>query len=189
MKPFFTIHEGEYLVGSYIENEFNNINLWLPSKDIGVDLLISNSSNNKFLSLQIKFSKDYLETHPPYSQKIFQENLLSCSWFKLSKNQIENSKANLWILIVCSAHEKNIANMQYLIIEPKVLLRKLTKIHGDLDIYWIYFWITKNGKCWDTRGLSKKEQILVANDTFKNKSRDFTGFLNNWHKIEELNKA
>ncbi|GBD98662.1 hypothetical protein BMS3Abin07_00688 [bacterium BMS3Abin07] len=188
MKPLFTIHAGEYLVGSYIENQFKNTHIWIPSKDIGIDLLSSDLLNKKFVSLQIKFSKDYIETHPPYRHDIFQERLLSCSWFKLSRNNIEKTKADLWIFIICGSNERNMMNMQYLIIEPKPLLRKLIKIYGDLNTYWIYFWITKNGKCWDTRGLNKNEQILVANDTFKDKSRDFTSFLNNWYKIEELNK-
>ncbi len=41
MKPLFTIHGGEYLVGSYIERHFKRVNVWVPSRDTGVDLLVS----------------------------------------------------------------------------------------------------------------------------------------------------
>jgi len=54
----FTIHAGEYLIGSYIEENFKNYNVWVPSKDTGIDLLVTNSKNNKAVSLQVKYSKD-----------------------------------------------------------------------------------------------------------------------------------
>ena len=41
MKPIFTIHAGEYLVGTYIEKNFKKYNVWFPSKDRGIDLLVS----------------------------------------------------------------------------------------------------------------------------------------------------
>ena len=59
MKPFFTIHAGEYLVGSHIESNFKKINIWVPSKDKGIDLLLTNSDNSKSVSVQVKFSKDF----------------------------------------------------------------------------------------------------------------------------------
>jgi len=186
MKPVFTIHEGEYLVGSYIENKFKKINLWVPSKDTGVDLLISDFKNSKFLTLQVKFSKDYLPTHPSLKLSIYQENLKACSWFKISKKQILNSQAELWVFIICGFYKKKIQNY-YIVIRPEDLLNKLTKIHGDSDIYWLYFWITQNDKCWEVRGLNKKELNLIVNDAFNNKKRNFTSYLNNWQRIEELN--
>jgi hypothetical protein len=41
MRPLFTIHAGEFLVGSDIEGKFRHVNVWLPTKDTGIDLLIS----------------------------------------------------------------------------------------------------------------------------------------------------
>ena len=60
MKPLFTIHAGEYLVGSYIEKKYSNWHLWVPSKDTGIDLLVTNKNNSKTSSIQVKFSKDYV---------------------------------------------------------------------------------------------------------------------------------
>jgi len=42
MRPIFTIYAGEYLVGSYIEKAYKNLRVWLPSRDVGVDLLVTN---------------------------------------------------------------------------------------------------------------------------------------------------
>ena len=47
MKPLFTIHGGEYLVGSYVEEHFRRVNVWGPSKDTGVDLLVSERHNRR----------------------------------------------------------------------------------------------------------------------------------------------
>ena len=41
MKTLFTIHAGEYLVGSEIEKLFKNYRVWIPSKDTGIDLLVT----------------------------------------------------------------------------------------------------------------------------------------------------
>jgi len=39
MKSLFTIHAGEYLVASHIEQHYKRVNVWIPSRDTGVDLL------------------------------------------------------------------------------------------------------------------------------------------------------
>ena len=42
MKSLFSIHAGEYLVGSHIEKSYPKWNVWIPSKDTGIDLLVTN---------------------------------------------------------------------------------------------------------------------------------------------------
>ena len=63
MKPLFTVHAGEYLVGSYIEEHYPKWDVWVPSKDTGVDLLVTDTQNARAVSLQVKFSKDFTPTH------------------------------------------------------------------------------------------------------------------------------
>ena len=46
MRPLFTVHAGEFLVGQHIEG-FKGKNVWVPTKDTGVDLLVTNSANTK----------------------------------------------------------------------------------------------------------------------------------------------
>jgi len=85
MQQLFTIHAGEYLVGSHIEENFKNYNVWVPSKDTGIDLLVTNSKNNKAVSLQVKYSKDYTITHmkPEYQNKF-----RAWGWWTLNRDKI-----------------------------------------------------------------------------------------------------
>ena len=55
MRPLFTIHAGEFLVADYIERNYtknNHFRVWVPSKDDGIDLLITNSDCGKGALLQ-----------------------------------------------------------------------------------------------------------------------------------------
>jgi hypothetical protein len=60
MRPLFTVHAGEFLVGQHIEASFKDKNVWVPTKDGGVDLLVTNLANTKTVTLQVKFSRDFL---------------------------------------------------------------------------------------------------------------------------------
>lgn len=102
MQPLFTIHAGEYLVGSHIEQHLRDpngdkVNVWVPSKDTGIDLLVTDKTNKKTTSLQVKFSKDFLLTHgrPEYRDK-----LLSCGWWTLNREKIRESSADYWVFVL-----------------------------------------------------------------------------------------
>jgi len=71
MRPFFTVHAGEYLVGSEIERQFKQVNVWVPSRDTGIDLLMSNRKNRRTVSVQVKFSKDFLPHMKPSFKRAF----------------------------------------------------------------------------------------------------------------------
>ena len=88
MKPLFTIHAGEFVVGDYIERKFSRVNLQVPSRDRGIDLLVTDSKNEKAVSLQVKFSRDFLATHLP---AIFQKPLRACGWWSLNREKIAGS--------------------------------------------------------------------------------------------------
>ena len=103
MQPLFTIHAGEYLVGSHIEQHLRDpggdkVNVWVPSKDTGIDLLVTDKTNKKTTSLQVKFSQDLLLTHgrPEYHEK-----LLSCGWWMLNRDKIRESPADYWVGCSC----------------------------------------------------------------------------------------
>lgn len=38
MRPLFTLHAGEYLVGSYVEQKYPDLQIWVPATYTGVDL-------------------------------------------------------------------------------------------------------------------------------------------------------
>lgn len=183
MKSLFTIHVGEYLVGSYIESNFKKINVWTPSKDTGIDLLLTNSNNSKTVSIQVKFSRDFLSTHMDH---IFQRGLKSCGWWTLNKDKIKKSKADFWVFVL---HRFNSRDPHFVIIKPNVLLQLYTRLKRVGKPLQSYIWVTEKGKCWETRELKKQDQILIANHSYKNKDRDLTPYLNNWKPIKDILKA
>jgi hypothetical protein len=73
--------------------------------------------------------------------------------------------------------------MQYVIIKPKELYNRLKTLHKGVKYLQIYLWVTASKKYWEARGLKKKEHDDIVSDTYKNQTRDFTYFLNNWNPI------
>ena len=184
MQPIFTIHAGEYLVGSHIEQNLKNntgkkFNVWVPSKDTGVDLLVTNHENTKTVSIQVKFSKDFLVTH---GRPEYQNKLISCGWWTLNREKIEKSLADIWIFVLHAFDQKN---MQYVIITPAELKKRLDTLHPNDKLIQTYLWVTKSKsqKCWETRGLKKKDTNSIVDGNYNGpdkESRNFSEYLNNW---------
>jgi hypothetical protein len=182
MKPFFTIHGGEYLVGSYIEQHFRRVNVWIPSRDTGVDLLVSGCQNCRALSLQVKFSKDFL----PHMGPQFQKNLRACGWWTIDRAKLRKSSANFWVFVLLgfAAHTTD-----FVIIPTKELWRRLRSIHhGSKKVIQSYLWVTDDKRCWETRGLKRKEQLRLADGEYRGADRDLTKWLNIWTPVAQLNR-
>ena len=175
MKPIFTVHAGEFLVGSYIESRFPDYRVWIPSRDTGTDLLVTDKRAKKTVSLQVKFSKDFLPTH---MADVFQPRIKACGWFSLNAKKIADSQADLWVIALCRLDH---TELDYVILPPAKLLSMLHAIHGNSSqTIQSYVWVTKAGKCWEARGIKKKDQLAVADGSYENGSRDLTKFLNDW---------
>lgn len=183
MRSIFTIHAGEYLVGSYIENKFKDLNVWIPSKDSGIDLLLSNKDNSKTVSLQVKFSKDFLTTS---MEDIFQKGLKVCGWWTLNRQKIIKSNADYWVFALHAFNEKK---LDFVIIKPKELMKIFKKLNRNTNTIHSYIWVTERGKCWETRDLQTQYRILIANNSYKDKDRDLTQYLNNWKPIRAVLKV
>jgi hypothetical protein len=181
MKPLFTIHAGEYLVGSHIEENFKDWYVWIPSKDTGIDLLVSNSDNSKTTSIQVKYSKDFTVTSRKPSH---QSKLVSCGWWTLNRQKLKDSSADLWVFALHSFNQKN---LQYVIIPPRELYKRLKLLRPEAEKFQTYLWVTTTGMCWETRGLKMQDQDAIVNDdTLKiAKVRNFSHFLNNWNPLKE----
>jgi hypothetical protein len=164
---------------SYIEDNFKNYNVWVPSKDTGIDLLVTNARNSKAVSIQVKFSKDYI---PTYMTSEFKDKFVSWGWWVLKQENIKKSKANLWVFVMQSFDNKSI---ECIVIPPKVLLQKLKRIHDDKSFFQSYLWVTKTRKCWETRQLAKSERIRLANDRYTDPARDFSKFYDNWESLKD----
>ena len=119
MKPLFTVHAGEYLVGSHIEACYPKWNVWFPSKDTGIDLLVTNARNTKSVSLQVKYSKDFNPTNCP---NLIQHKLSAVGWWTHKESKIKNSRADFWVFVLPSFIERE---TNFVIVAPGELLRRL----------------------------------------------------------------
>jgi hypothetical protein len=183
MRPLFTVHAGELLVGQHIEQSLKGKNVWVPTKDSGVDLLVTNSKNTKMATLQVKFSRDFLpimKLEIPLIRK-----LRSCTWFTLDRKKLANSSADRWVFVLLGIER---GKHDYVVIKPRELLAKLKKLHPNSQRYQVYIWVTQDrpARAWLTRGLSKADQQRIADNSFKNSIRDLTQCLNDWSAIKSL---
>src|SRR5712691_6037168 len=128
MKTLFTIHAGEFLVGSEIEQRIPTARIWLPSKDTGIDLLLTNSSNTRAVALQVKYSRDFV----PRMDLALTQGLRASGWWTYSRRKLRASKADLWVFALPSfVHTET----HYILIRPAELARRLSSIYGKAD--WV----------------------------------------------------
>jgi hypothetical protein len=184
VKSLFTLHAGEIVAGEHIEREYKDLEVWVPAKDTGVDLLITGKKNKKALSLQVKYS-----TNVSSAQKDVELNdgLRACGWWTLYPQKIKESRADYWIFVLRGFES---SHFDFIIIPPAELLNRLNVIHGEKpDRCDTYIWVTKKGRCWETRSLKKVDQSLIAQGklTDYQPERDFSEYLNNWSPLKELN--
>jgi hypothetical protein len=183
MKPLFTLHAGEYLVGAFLEQTFKRANVWVPLRDTGVDLLVSDHRNRATVSLQVKFSKDFLVTHMAPE---FQQQLRACGWWSLNREKLANSPADYWVFVLQGFASRS---TDFVVIQRQQLLESLSAVHGPRKIVQTYIWVTEGKKCWETRGLSRADQLQLAQGTYEHAHRNLTKWLNNWEPIARLERG
>jgi len=181
MRPLFTIHAGEFLVGEHLEKHFKNLNVWIPSKDTGVDLLVTNKNNSNPIALQVKLSRDYSTTEN--KDEISKIQVVG-GWLILDHNKIRYSLADFWIFVLVS-HLKGV-QPQYIVMRPNELLNILVATHGVRAKYHFYPWILTNGRALDGRGLSRNDKKLLLKNELIFESRDLTPYLSNWTMFSQL---
>lgn len=174
MRTIFTVHAGEYLVACEIESKFKELKVWVPSKDNGIDLLVTDGNCKKLASIQVKFSKDHLATGKELRAT---EEIKSGGWWQFDSTKLGASAADYWVLVLC---EFNTRNYDYVVVPKKELVKRYSKISPESKKIQSYFWVTASGKCWETRGLKSDQLGEICQGIFKDKDRDFTGYLNNW---------
>lgn len=182
MKPLFTVHTGEYLVASFLENRFKGVNVWIPSRDTGIDLLVSDRRHRRTVSLQVKFSKDFLPTHMGPE---FQKKLRACGWWTIDQDKLRKSAADYWVFVLQGFASRTV---DFVVIPPGELWRRLRKIHGQAKKIQSYLWVTETKRCWEARGLKRGDQLLIAHGEFRRRERDLTAWLNNWGAVGQLNR-
>jgi hypothetical protein len=180
VKNLYSIHGGEFVVGNFIEKNYKSVTLWIPSRDVGTDLLVTDANNERPVSLQVKYSRDYLETNDPeYSSRI-----RAGGWWTLGRDKIAESRADHWVFVLKGFGMKL---PDFVVIEPSELLKRLDRIHGKTKTIQSYLWITRNNRCWEIRGLKNQERLEIAEDHYQNPDRDFSDYLNNWSCVKAIN--
>ncbi len=177
MRSLFTVHAGEFLVGSAVERRLPGARVWLPSKDTGIDLLVTNARNTRSISLQVKYSRDYSP---------FQPRFLACGWWTFDWAKLRASPANLWVLVLLPfrpGEAVDRAAIQYVIIPPKELAGRLGRIHDRTKPVQSYLWVTQQKRCWDTRGVRSKAKEEMADNRYVDRRREFTRYLNAWELL------
>jgi hypothetical protein len=182
MKPLFTIHAGEYLVGAHIEKHFKLANVWIPLRDTGIDLLVSDRRNRRAISLQVKYSKDFLVTHMGAA---FQKQLRACGWWTINRGGLRMSPADYWVFVLQGFASRSV---DFVVVPRVELWRRLRAVHGTAKRIQTYIWVTEAKRCWETRGLNRSDQLLIAHGDYRHRDRDFTSWLNNWTPIATLNR-
>ena len=178
MKPMFTVHVGEFLVGDHINRRLGRkYEAWVPTKDEGVDLLVTRRrGRHKPVKLQVKFSRSfYPESVPP-------DQLVAWGWFTLKPVKIRTSRADLWVFVILTARHE-----PHFVIIPTRELKK--RMRGDKGKIWhLYLCALRKGRCFNTRGLTKAErQILYATGKTK-KKRDYSPYFGNWKLLHRASK-
>lgn len=177
MRPLFTVHAGEFLVGSEVERRLPGAHVWLPSKDTGIDLLVTNSRNTRSVSLQVKYSRDYA---------MFHKGLLACGWWTLDRGKLRVSPADLWVLVLLPfrpGEGLDRTDVQYVIMSPKILAERMGSIHGRARAVQSYLWVTQEKRCWEVRGVTRKAVAGMVEGRSADRRREFTRYLNAWELL------
>lgn len=190
MKPIFTVHEGEYLVGAHLEQS-TNYGIWLPTKDTGEDMLLTNAERTANASIQVKFSKDFLVTHK--NPDMF-EHILCSGWWSLNPSKIRESKADFWVFVLfpflrstsaTSQRRNSVSNVQYVIVRPTDLYDRLRSSQKNKTSFHVYLSVSRDGRrCLQTRGLRKSDSYFITGKDVEG-HRDFSSHLNNWQPLHE----
>jgi hypothetical protein len=178
MKPIFTIHEGEFLVGDYINRRFGHrYNVWVPTKDSGVDLLVTRKwGKGRAVGLQIKFSRSF------DIPKELTRHVLATSWYTLDPKKIRQSEADLWVFVFMTLrHER------YFVLIPTTELRK--RIPRSCKAKWnLYLWAYSDGACYQVRDLNLEGRLNAKRRGVKDRSRDFSKWFENWSLLQKFSR-
>jgi hypothetical protein len=70
------------------------------TKDAGIDLLVTDPRNSKGISLQVKFSKDFLGSLGNSLSEAVATTVKSGGWWTFKPDKIKHSKAGLCVLVL-----------------------------------------------------------------------------------------
>lgn len=111
----------------------------------------------------------------------------ACGWWTINRKKLADSRAQFWIFVLLGFR----AGHDFAIIRPQDLLQRLDDLFGGKPAtFQSYLWVTKQGKCWEARGLNSGDKSRLSAGDYENAQRDLTDCLNNWKPIlQELEET
>jgi hypothetical protein len=172
MKNTYAPNPGEVLVGNQLEK--HGWNVYLPAKDVGIDLLAERGG--RLVRLQVKESRTYDNVNNP--------EVNWTSWTRLTQEQLSKAAGVgvSWFVFVVHApgargHRQSF-DVLYVIIACGELERRLSAYQDGTE-RTVYWYADGDGKLWELRGMTSRK----AGASFRTPERDFTMHLNNWDLI------
>jgi hypothetical protein len=104
-------------------------------------------------------------------------DIASGGWWTLKRKKILESPADLWVMVLYQFHSRK---FDFVVIPPQELFARYNRIGVRTEIVQSYICVTKQGRCWETRGLGNADLQSVSGATYRNASRDLTKYLNVW---------
>jgi hypothetical protein len=178
MKPLFTIHEGEFLVGDYINRQLGRrFEVWVPTKDTGVDLLVTRKGRRGApVGLQVKFSRGFS------IREEMARYLVATSWYTLDPKKIRASRADLWVFVILTLKHQ----AHFVVIPTRELRKRIPRGRGK---HWnLYLWVFDGGSCYQVRDLSHEERLDAVHRGVRDRHRDFSIWLENWQLLDRLTR-
>lgn len=175
MKPLFTIHEGEFLVGDHINRKLGHrVEVWVPTKDTGIDLLVTpKRGRRKAIGLQVKFSRGFGVPED------LAHRVLTSSWFTLNPAKIRESRADLWVFVILT-----LRHAEHYVVIPTRSLRRL--IPRDAGKTWhIYLWVCRDGECFEVRALSDDARRALVAGGRRVARHDYSKWLERWDLLSQ----
>jgi hypothetical protein len=167
MQNAYTLTPGEFFVGEKLES--NGFAVYLPTKDVGVDLLAERKG--RYIKIQVKESRVYA-FHPvvPWN-----------SWSQLAPDYLTRAikqRVDFFIFVIHAPDETGNRlrfKLHFVIISPRELETRLAAYHSRSDraVGW---YVDDRKKLWEIRGAGKR-------DPYDASVRDFTPYLNAWNRL------
>ena len=176
MKPLFTIHEGEFLVGEYISRKLKDrYDVYVPVKDRGIDLLVAHRRKRlPPLGIQVKFSRGFNDRHKT------PDEFLTRGWYTLNPQKVRESPADLWVFAILTLRHE-----AYYVVIPHRELRKRVPRRSP-GPWHVYITVYKEDRCYDTRGLKNTQVRRILDHGCNWPHRDYSDYLNEWNQLEEF---
>lgn len=175
MRPLFTVHAGEFLVGDYIGRKLKKkYDAWLPVRDSGVDLLLTpKKGRRRTVKIQVKFSRGF-------GDKLDQPEFIARGWYTLEPEKILRSQADVWVFVILTLRQE----AHFVLVPLKELKRRLKRLKKRRRIWHLYITVYAGKKCFDTRDLRREQVVACPESGVDDPCRDYCDFLENWKVLE-----